>query len=47
MALEALRNLRTSVETLKGLKHTGIVHDYVKKFSPLMLDVHNMSKEER
>lgn len=34
-------------ESLKGLKHTGLVRDYVKEFSSLMLDIKNMSEEDK
>ena len=31
----------------KKLKHTGIVREYVKTFSSLMLDIKNMSEEDK
>ena len=34
-------------EALKKLKHTGTVRDYVKEFSFLMLDVKNMSEDDK
>ncbi|XP_058225127.1 uncharacterized protein LOC131334220 [Rhododendron vialii] len=34
-------------ESLKQLKHTGSVRDYVKEFSSLMLDIKNMSEEDK
>ena len=34
-------------EALKKLKHTGSVREYVKAFSSLMLDIHNMSEEDK
>ncbi|XP_059625412.1 uncharacterized protein LOC132268599 [Cornus florida] len=34
-------------ESLKKLKHTGTVRDYVKDFSSLMLDIRNMSEEDK
>lgn len=34
-------------EALKNLKHTSIVQDYVKQFSSLMLDIKNMSEEDK
>lgn len=34
-------------ESLKRLKHTGSVRDYVKEFSSLMLDIRNMSDEDK
>lgn len=34
-------------ESLKRLKHTGSVRDYVKEFSSLMLDIKNMSEEDK
>lgn len=34
-------------ESLKRLKHTGTVRDYVKEFSSLMLDIKNMSEEDK
>ena len=34
-------------ELLKRLKHTELMRDYVKEFSPLMLDIKNMSKEDK
>ena len=33
-------------KSMKCLKHTGSIHDYVKEFSMLMLEIPNMSKEE-
>ena len=32
---------------LKRLKHTGTVREYVKEFSSLMLDINNMSEEDK
>ncbi|CAH9116738.1 unnamed protein product [Cuscuta epithymum] len=34
-------------EALKNLKHTTSVRDYVKAFSSLMLDIENMTEEDR
>ncbi|KAJ4722993.1 Retrotransposon protein, putative, Ty3-gypsy subclass [Melia azedarach] len=34
-------------ESLKRLKHTGSVREYVKAFSSLMLDIKNMSDEDK
>ena len=34
-------------ESLKGLKHTDSVWDYVKEFSSLMLNIRNMSDEDK
>ena len=34
-------------ESLKRLRHTGSVRDYVKEFNSLMLDINNMSKEDK
>lgn len=34
-------------EALKRLKHTGSMRDYVKEFSSLMLDIKNMSEEDK
>ncbi|KAJ4723357.1 hypothetical protein OWV82_006740 [Melia azedarach] len=34
-------------ELLKDLKQTGLVRDYVKQFSSLMLDIKNMSDEDK
>ena len=34
-------------ESLKGLKHIDSVWDYVKEFSFLMLNIRNMSKEDK
>ena len=34
-------------ESLKGLKHTDSVRDYVKEFSSLMLKIRNMSDEDK
>ena len=34
-------------EALKRLKHTGSVREYVKEFSSLMLDIKNMSEEDK
>ncbi|KAL0307083.1 UNVERIFIED_CONTAM: hypothetical protein Sradi_6125600 [Sesamum radiatum] len=34
-------------ESLRKLKHVGTVRDYVKEFSSLMLDTHDMSKEDK
>ena len=33
-------------DSLKKLKHTGIVREYVKTFSSLMLDIKNMPEED-
>ncbi|KAL6174504.1 hypothetical protein ACLB2K_051150 [Fragaria x ananassa] len=34
-------------ESLKKLQHTSTVREYVKEFSSLMLDISNMSKEDK
>lgn len=34
-------------KSLKKLKHTGYVRDYVKEFSSLMLDIKNMADEDK
>ena len=34
-------------EALKKLRHSGSVRDYVKEFSSLMLDIKNMSEEDK
>lgn len=34
-------------DSLKKLKHTGTVREYVKEFSSLMLDIKNMSEEDK
>ncbi|CAH9148831.1 unnamed protein product [Cuscuta epithymum] len=34
-------------ESLKKLKHSGSIREYVKEFSSLMLDIHNMSDEDK
>ncbi|KAK4383413.1 hypothetical protein Sango_2777100 [Sesamum angolense] len=34
-------------ESIRKLKHAGIVRDYVKEFSSLMLDVRDMSEEDK
>ena len=34
-------------DSLKKLKQTGIVREYVKMFSSLMLDIKNMSEEDK
>ena len=34
-------------ESLKGLKHTDSVQEYVKEFSSLMLNIRNMSEEDK
>lgn len=34
-------------DSLKKLKHTGTVREYVKEFSSLMLDIKNMSEENK
>ena len=34
-------------ELLKRLKQTGTVRDYVKDFSSLMLDIKNMSDDDK
>ena len=34
-------------ESLKKLKHTGSVRDYVKEFSSLMLDIRNMFEDDK
>ncbi|VVA37693.1 Hypothetical predicted protein [Prunus dulcis] len=36
-----------SMDSLKTLKQVGVVRDYVKTFCSLMLDVSNMSKEDK
>ena len=33
-------------KNIKRLKHTGSIHEYVKEFSALMLEIPNMSEEE-
>ena len=32
---------------LRGLRHTGSVRDYVKEFSSLLLDIRDMSEEDK
>ena len=34
-------------DSLKKLKQTGIVREYIKIFSSLMLDIKNISKEDK
>ena len=34
-------------ESLKRLKHTGSMREYVKEFSSIMLDIRNMSDEDK
>ncbi|KAL0308020.1 UNVERIFIED_CONTAM: hypothetical protein Sangu_2998100 [Sesamum angustifolium] len=34
-------------ESLRNLKHTGTVREFVKEFSSLMLDVRDMSEEDK
>lgn len=34
-------------ETLKRLKHTSTLWDYIREYSYLMLDIQNMSEEDR
>ena len=34
-------------ESLRGLRHTGSVRDYVKEFSSLLLDIKDMSEEDK
>lgn len=34
-------------ESLKKLKHTGLMKDYIKEFSSLMLDIKNMGDENK
>ncbi|GFY81562.1 hypothetical protein Acr_01g0013710 [Actinidia rufa] len=34
-------------ELLRGLRHTGSVRDYVKEFSSLLLDIMDMSEEDK
>ena len=34
-------------ESLKKLKHKGFVRDYVKEFNSLLLDIKNVSEEEK
>lgn len=34
-------------ESLKKLKQTGSIRDYVKEFSSLILDIRNMSEEDK
>ena len=34
-------------ESLRGLRHTGSVRDYVKEFSSLFLDIKDMSEEDK
>ena len=36
-----------AIESLKGLKHIDSVRDYVKEFSSLMLNIRNMSEEDK
>ena len=31
---------------MRRLKHTGSIHDYVKEFSSLMLEIPNMTEKE-
>ncbi|RVW73948.1 hypothetical protein CK203_053159 [Vitis vinifera] len=33
-------------KNMKHLKHTGLIHEYVKEFYTLMLEISNMSQEE-
>ena len=33
-------------KNMKRLKHMGLIHEYVKEFSTLMLEIPNMSEEE-
>ena len=33
-------------KNMRGLKHTGSIHDYVKEFSSLMLEIPNMTENE-
>ena len=33
-------------KTMKHLKHTGLIREYVKEFSMLMIEIPNMSEEE-
>ena len=33
-------------KSMKHLKHTGSIREYIKEFSTLMLEIPNMSKEE-
>lgn len=33
-------------KNMKRLKYTSSIHEYVKKFSTLMLDILNMTEEE-
>ena len=39
--------MRLARDSLKRLKHTSSVWDYVKEFSSLMIDIRNMSKEDK
>ena len=32
---------------MKRLKHTGLIHEYAKEFSTLMLEIPNMFEEEQ
>ena len=34
-------------ESLKRLKQTGVMREYVKEFSSLMLDIQNMSDDDK
>ncbi|XP_074373704.1 uncharacterized protein LOC141714059 [Apium graveolens] len=34
-------------ESMKNLRQIGIIHDYVKEFSSLLLDIKNMSDEDK
>ena len=34
-------------ESLRGVRHTGSVNDYVKEFSSLLLDIKDMSEEDK
>ena len=33
-------------KNMKHLKHTGLIREYVKEFSMLMIEIPNMSEEE-
>ena len=35
-----------AMKNMKCLKHTSLIHEYVKEFSTLMLEIPNMSEEE-
>ena len=33
-------------KNIKRLKHTGLIHEYVKEFSTVMLEIPNMAEKE-